>query len=53
LDLDRKIEDLMEEAFYDLLIKLGRQAATGTSTSRRLRMAKSRTSCSRSTSASI
>lgn len=26
LDLDRKIEDLMEEAFYDLLVKLGRQS---------------------------
>lgn len=26
LDLDRKIEDLMEEAFYDLLMKLGRQS---------------------------
>ena len=24
LDLDRKIEDLMEEAFHDLLMKLGR-----------------------------
>ncbi len=26
LDLDRKIEDLMEEAFYDLLVKLDRQS---------------------------
>lgn len=25
LDLDRKVEDLMGEAFYDLLVKLQRQ----------------------------